>query len=487
MAQAPRSGLRGAIAAAAQAGLLVLLAAALPWAGAGAEGLTRTGPVSREQITLSFAPVVKQTAPAVVNIFSRQVVREQPFAPLFDDPVFRQFFGNDLPLGRPRQRVQNSLGSGVVVRADGLIVTNHHVIKNAEQIRVELADRREFDATVVRSDPRTDLALLRIDLRGESLPALPLGNSDDLEVGDLVLAIGNPFGVGQTVTSGIISALARETAGVSDYRFFIQTDAAINPGNSGGALVSMQGKLIGINSAIYSRSGGSVGIGFAIPVNLVRPLVEGGAASGGKGLARPWLGVSGQTVTAELAASLGLERPGGVLVSAIDRRSPALAAGLRPGDVILALDGHPLADPEELRFRLATLSLGERTRLEISRQGERQNLTCALIRAPETPAREITQVGGNSPFTGAVVANLSPALAEELDLQGSAEGVVVTEVKRGAPAAQLGLKTGDVLLALNGRELASVRELLELLRQSGRQWSIKVRRGAQVLTSTIRG
>ena len=228
-------------------------------------------PNSQAEIKLSFAPLVKKVAPAVVNIFTRKTVTQRSFSPLFDDPFFRRFFGGQLRKSpKSRKKVQNSLGSGVIVKSDGIVITNHHVIKGAEEITVVLSDRREFGAEIIVSDKRTDLAILKIRELNDELPFLALRDSDDLEVGDLVLAIGNPFGVGQTVTSGIVSALARTQVGINDLNFFIQTDAAINPGNSGGALVSLDGKLVGINSAIYSKGGGSVGIGFAIPTNMVR-------------------------------------------------------------------------------------------------------------------------------------------------------------------------------------------------------------------------
>ncbi|HKF70352.1 MAG TPA: trypsin-like peptidase domain-containing protein, partial [Stellaceae bacterium] len=296
--------------------------------------VAQTAPRSREAIRLSFAPIVKQAAPAVVNVFSRRVVRTSA-SPFADDPFFRRFFGNRSPFGLPQERVQNSLGSGVIIDPDGLIVTNHHVIQEAQEITVVLSDRREFEAKVLRSDERTDLAVLKIDQKGERLPTLELGDSDALQVGDLVLAIGNPFGVGQTVTSGIVSGLARTAIGISDFRSFIQTDAAINPGNSGGALVDVDGKLVGINTAIYSRSGGSIGIGFAIPTSMVRAVVEG--AKTGKLIARAWLGATGQPVTAEIAQAAGLDRPRGALVKEVVAESPAAQAGIRPGDVIVAI------------------------------------------------------------------------------------------------------------------------------------------------------
>ncbi|WP_342241987.1 trypsin-like peptidase domain-containing protein, partial [Inquilinus sp. OTU3971] len=272
-------------------------------------------PTSRAEIDLSFAPLVRSAAPAVVNIYARHMVVERA-NPLFDDPFFQRFFGDDMPGGRPRQRVENSLGSGVVVGSGGLVVTNHHVIKDADQITVVLSDRTEYEAELVLSDERTDLAFLKLkDLAGRSLPALPLGDSDALEVGDLVLAIGNPFGVGQTVTMGIVSAIARTAVGISDYDFFIQTDAAVNPGNSGGALIDMKGRLVGINTAIYSRTGGSLGIGFAIPANMLRSMMR--AAETGQKVVRPWLGADGQAVDRSLAEAYGLDRPAGVLVNGV--------------------------------------------------------------------------------------------------------------------------------------------------------------------------
>ncbi len=282
-------------------------------------------PQSRQQMTLSFAPLVKQVAPAVVNIYTERLV-QQRVSPLFADPFFRQFFGNMLPPGFNRQRLENSLGSGVIVRSDGLIVTSNHVIEGADQIRVVLADRREFDAKIMLSDDHSDLAVLRVDVKNEKLPFLELKDSDEAEIGDLVIAIGDPFGVGQTVTSGIISAVAHGAVGSSDLDYFIQTDAAINPGNSGGALVTMDGKLVGINSAIYSRDGGNLGIGFAVPSNMVR-VVLNAVAQGRKNIVRPWLGIGNQEVTPELASSMNMAQPSGVLVNLRSIRQPGGQGG----------------------------------------------------------------------------------------------------------------------------------------------------------------
>lgn len=460
--------------------LALLLAAALVPVPASAQ---RAVPDTREQIQLSFAPVVKQVTPAVVNIYTTRTVRQR-VSPLFDDPLFRRFFGDALG-GVPRERMEASLGSGVIVSADGLIITNAHVIQGSDQIQVVLADRREFPAKLVSQDERVDLAVLRIDTKGEQLPFLHLRDSDDLEVGDLVLAIGNPFGVGQTVTSGIVSAVARTAAGVSDYNFFIQTDAAINPGNSGGALVTMDGRLIGINSAIYSRSGGSIGIGFAIPSNMVRTVIDA-VAAGGK-LVRPWIGADGQAVTADLAAGLNLARPGGVLINQVRPGGPADKAGLRRGDVITGVNGREVDGPDALRYRIATLPIGGKATLTVLRGGKEQQLTLGLIAPPEDPPREVTTLQGRTPLAGAEVGNLNPALIEEIGFSGAQDGVVVLQVARGSPAALTGLRPGDVILRINGTAITRVRDLSAELARRARSWTIDVQRGDQVLTTTVGG
>jgi serine protease Do len=316
-------------------------------------------PSSMQQVQLTFAPVVKRIAPAVVNVYARSVTQVQ-VNPLFSDPFFSQFFGATPEM---RQRVQQSLGSGVIVRADGLILTNNHVVEGGTDIKVALNDKREFKAKVLLADPRTDLAVLKIDTKGERLPTVPFGDSDQVQVGDLVLAIGDPFGVGQTVTMGIVSALARSTGSANDYQFFIQTDAAINPGNSGGALVTTDGKLAGINTAIYSRSGGNIGIGFAIPSNLARRVVEG--VEGGGGVRLAWIGATGQPVTSDIAESLGLARPGGVLVKDIYPGGPLANAGVKSGEVVQAVDGAEVDDMQALNYRIATHAMPPRSRAAI--------------------------------------------------------------------------------------------------------------------------
>jgi Do/DeqQ family serine protease len=456
-------------------GACALFLAALP-----AAAQTTVVPTSRELIHLSFAPVVKKVAPAVVNVFSRRVVRtsEGPAA-LFNDPLFRRFFGDRFS-GVPRQRVENSLGSGVILDPAGYIVTNHHVIKDAQEVLVVLSDRREFEAKILLDDERADLAVLKIDTHGEKLPALTLGDSDALEVGDLVLAVGDPFGVGQTVTSGIVSGLAR-TIGVNDFRSFIQTDAAINPGNSGGALVDLDGKLVGINTAIFSQSGGSIGIGFAIPASLVRGELLA-AKTNGK-VRRPWLGATGQAVTSDLARSLGLPRPEGVLINAVAPTSPAAEAGLRLGDVVLAVDGHAVEDPDGLRFRVAIARLDAPTRITLWRNGAHSDVTATLQPPPEQPPRDTTRLSGRSPLAGTIVANLNPALADELGLDTTLHGVIVTQLTEASIAEQLGIEPGDIIVSLNRQPVESVAELRQLLAEVPSPWVVTVKRGDKLLST----
>ncbi|RDD61698.1 DegQ family serine endoprotease [Ferruginivarius sediminum] len=453
----------------------------LAWPGA-AGAQEREVPSSRAEIRLSFAPVVEETAPAVVNIYARRLVEERIGSPLFNDPFFQRFFGDAFDLKRERE--QRSLGSGVILDPGGLIVTNRHVIKGAQEIKVVLSDRREFDAEIALTDDRTDLAVLRIDPGEERLPALELGDSDALKVGDLVLAIGNPFGVGQTVTSGIVSGLARTAVGISDYSFFIQTDAAINPGNSGGALVTLDGKLAGINTAIFSKSGGSVGIGFAIPANMVRTVVKS-VQAGGR-IVRPWLGMTGQTVTADLAEGLGLDRPGGAIVREIFPGGPADRAGLERGDVIRGVGGKRVEDLEALRFRVATREANGGVALKVYRPNRGElDTRLPLEPPPEEPPRNETTLSGRQPLAGARVANLSPALAEELDRPGAWSGVVVTRVARDSTAARFGFRPGDVLLSVNGREVARVKDAQPALNAAEGRWHIRFRRDGQVKSVKI--
>ena len=472
-------------------GLIGLFACAVITVPAAAQGMIdspREVPDTREQIQLSFAPLVREAAPAVVNVFTSKQVR-RPVNPLFNDPFFRRFFGDSFPGGPSRSQEQNSLGSGVIVRPDGLIVTNEHVIRGADEIRVVLADRREFAAETVLQDERTDLAVLRIiDEMREPLPALDFADSDNAEVGDIVLAIGNPFGVGQTVTSGIISALARTDVGVTDYSFFIQTDAAINPGNSGGALLGLDGQLLGINTAIFSRDGGSLGIGFAIPANMVRTVVL--AAEQGGELRRPWIGASGQPVTPDLMAAIGLERPVGVLLSRIHPNGPADQAGLEIGDVLLAVNGRSVDDPKALSFRVATAVADEVATIQYWRDGERLETRITPTIPPFEPAPDTTLLGGQHPMSGVSVSNLSPGLADQIGFSGEPEGVIVFSIAPRSPARRVGFRPGDVVLSINGQPIEDVQQLADILRrQAGPQttvWEISLRRGDRVINAVLR-
>jgi Do/DeqQ family serine protease len=445
----------------------------------------RVVPDSREQVMLSFAPLVAQVAPAVVNIYTRRVVEVQR-SPIFDDPFFRQFFGENSPFSVPRERVQGSLGSGVILESDGVIVTNYHVVGEADSIRVVLADRREFEAQVILADERTDLAVLKIDPGTEPLPTISLVDSDDIQVGDMVLAIGNPFGVGQTVTSGIISATARTQVGISDFQFFIQTDAAINPGNSGGALVGLNGGLVGINTAIFSRAGENNGISFAIPANMVRSVVNAALNEGE--IIRPWLGTAGQTVSAEIAESLGLPRPGGVIVGDVYAGGPADLAGIQPGDVILSINGREVIDTQGLNFRIATAQIGDTASFNVLREGRNRRIDVLLRQAPEVPQRDVTRFDGRHPFQGVTMGNLSPRYAAELGLDPMASGVIVLQVDRRSPAARRQfVRPGDVILSLNGADIEVVDDLELLLREPLEDYIYKLRRRGQVIECGIVG
>ena len=356
---------------------------------------------------------------------------------------------------------------------DGVIVTNYHVIEGADDIRVVLSDRREYEAELVLGDERTDLAVLRIDTGGARLPTLPFADTRGVEVGDLVLAIGNPFGVGQTVTSGIISATARTDVGISDYAFFLQTDAAVNPGNSGGALVNTRGELVGVNSAIYSRSGGSNGIGFAIPAEMVRRVVDAAVNEGT--LVRPWLGLKGQAVSFDIAKSQGLSRPIGVIVTEVYEGGPADRAGLRRGDLVTRIDGREVFDEKGLKFLAAVNSPGERVRLNVLRGGRAQTKTVTLAPPPGASEADIVLLEGRHPFSGAAVVELSPRLAEEngMDPISKGQGIYVYKVKRRSIARSF-VRPGDIIISVNGRKVKTVRELESVLARSNGTWQIDV-------------
>jgi Do/DeqQ family serine protease len=401
----------------------------------------------------SFAPVVRTAAPAVVNISARGVQRVQ-------DP-FWSMFGQG-----PRAQQVGSVGSGVIVRPNGVVVTNFHVINGMQEIRVVLNDRREFNARVVLADERSDLAVLQLDGVNERLPTLNIDDREEHQVGDLVLAIGNPFGVGQTVTNGIISALNRTETGIADSGSFIQTDAAINPGNSGGALVDMDGDLIGINTAIFSRSGSSSGVGFAVPAAAVRRVVDS-AVGGATAVVRPWLGVKGDTVSADIARSLGLERPQGLVVTEIYAGGPGARAGLREGDVITAIDGAEVNNQGGLNFRVGMREPNETVAVSVLRDGRVQTLNARVQPLPgntDLDRAVVIQAGG---LSGAQVLALNPALADSLGGDPFASGVIVGRVAGNSYASRgVGVRAGDVIMAVNDRPVTSPQQLANLPRGS---------------------
>jgi len=396
----------------------------------------------------SFAPVVREAAPAVVNIAARGVQQ-------YRDPFW----------GIPGQRQTGSVGSGVIVRPDGVVVTNNHVIDGMQQIRVTLNDRREFSARVVLADARSDIAVLQLENLNERLPTLNIDDREEQQIGDLVLAIGNPFGVGQTVTNGIISALNRTETGISDSGSFIQTDAAINPGNSGGALVDMDGDLIGINTAIFSRSGSSSGVGFAVPASMVKRVVDS-AVGGATAVVRPWLGVKGETVTGDIARGLGLERPQGLVVTEVWRGGPADRAGVREGDIITAVDGAEINDQSGLNFRVGTREPNANVEVTVLRDGRPTALQARVQRLPGDADVDKAQLVRNGVLSGAQVLALNPALADSLGGDPFATGVIVGGVQRGSYASRVRLQGGDIIVAVNGRAVTSVDQVMNLPRGS---------------------
>lgn len=467
---------------AAAAALLSVLAL-LPRGSSISVAQEKTVPTTREAVQLSFAPIVRKAAPAVVNVYVR--TRVQTFnSPFANDPWFRRFFGDNF--GQPSERVLSSLGSGVIVNSEGLVVTNTHVIKGRgeTEVRIALADKREFDAKVIAQDDKTDIAVLKIEGGDGNFPYLQFENSDDLEVGDMVLAIGNPFGVGQTVTSGIVSALSRSEVSQSDSQVFIQTDAAINPGNSGGALVDMQGRVVGINTMIYSQSGGSVGIGFAIPSNLVRLYAEG-AASGRK-VERPWIGAKLEAVSRDVAEGLGLNRIAGAVVTRLYDNGPASKAGIEAGDVITHVDGVEVTDARSVYYRLMTKGIGQTARLTIIRKGAPVDISLALLAAPRAGKEDVRNLSGNHPLDGARISNILPSVADDLGLDDP-DGVVILSVRNGSTAQIFRFQPGDVIVSIGDAKIATVGDVERAL--SGRQpvWQLTVKRGERILQLRMPG
>lgn len=442
----------------------------------------RTVPTSQMEMQLSFAPLVKQMSGAVVNVYAERVVQKRA-SPFAGDPFFEQFFGQRMP---NRTEKQSSLGSGVVIGDNGIVVTNNHVIENSDQIRVAFSDGREYASKVLLKDDRLDLAVLQIETKGsEKFHALPLGNSDAVEVGDLVLAIGNPFGVGQTVTSGIVSALARNQVAQGDFGFFIQTDASINPGNSGGALTNMKGELIGINTAIFSRGGGSNGIGFAIPSNLVRVFLNS-AEKGDSEFVRPYIGATFEPVTSDVAEALGLTLARGALVVSVNDKGPAQIAGIEPGQVITKVNGVAVEHPDALGYRLTTAGTGKTAKITVLDKGEERELTIALDAAPETAPRDERILEGRNPFAGSTVANLSPKLADELRMSQALTGVVITNVMRGSPANRVGFRPKDIIVSINGVELDTTKTTQATIQDNPGFWRVEIIRDGQRIRQFLR-
>jgi serine protease Do len=436
-------------------------------------------PPSREQmVASSFAPAVKRAAPSVVNIFSTRTVREDPDDPMLNNPLFRHFFGEESK-GRSnphaRSKRAQGLGSGVICTEDGYILTNYHLVEDSEEIKVGLADgRTEFTGKVIGTDPLTDVAVVKVE--GTNLPAITLGNSDSLEIGDVVLAVGNPFGLGQTVTMGIASAVGRGGFGIEDIENFIQTDASINPGNSGGALVDAEGRLVGINTAILSRTGGNQGIGFAVPINLARSVMERILQNGR--VVRGYLGVSIQPLTPELARAFKLPTDqGGALVGDVATNSPAAKAGFREGDVITEYNGKDVTDSRQLRLMITESSPNDQAKMRILRSGKEQDLNATLGELPQavTPAVQSSKPRPQAHKSDAsqgvldtiVVTDLNGQLRQTLEIPATIRGALVAKVEPGSAVYNEGLRSGDVILEINGQRVNDANAAVQIGHKSG--------------------
>lgn len=437
-------------------------------------------PVGSARPALDFTAVAETARPAVVNISSARIVRgpEGSSGPFLNDPFFQFFFGDEFSrqFRVPRERREQSLGSGVLVKPEGVILTNNHVVERATEVRVVLSDKRDFPAKIVGTDPKSDLAVLRIS--GGPFPVLPLGDSDNVKVAEPVIAIGNPFGLSQTVTQGIISAVGRANVGITDYEDFLQTDAAINPGNSGGALVNAGGELIGINTAIFSQTGGYMGIGFAIPSNMARVVMEQILKSGK--VARGWLGTAIQDVTPAMARSFGVSEARGAVVGDVSPKSPAADAGLKRGDVILRLGDKRVDDSGHLRNLVAGMQPGTSTTVTILREGKERHLPVTIGEAPshDVASREGTPPIESTRDLGLAVTDPSAAIRQRFDLPRGATGAIVRAVEPGSPAQEAGLRPGDLIQEVNRRQIRSAREFVETVRQQkGRDLVLLVNRG----------
>lgn len=435
----------------------------------------------------SYAPVLKSVLPAVVNISSSKVVRGQSESSEEMMPFFRQFFGGgdgegNFALPQPRDHREKSLGSGVIISPEGYLLTNNHVVDGATDVRVTLSDKREFQGRVVGTDPKTDIAVLKIE--ASNLFPITIGDSAKAEVGDTVLAIGDPFGVGETVTKGIISATGRGNLGIEDYEDFIQTDAPINPGNSGGALINDRGELIGINTAIITHgSGGNQGIGFAVPSNLARTVMEE-ILKNGK-VTRAYLGIFPQDVTPAIAKAFGEKDPNGVLVSDISPNSPAEAAGLQRGDIILEVNGKPMTDSNQLRMTISMMQPGSEAKLKVVHGGSQRELTIKLRELPTEQAENNNQTDDRQRASAGIeVANLTPDLAQQLNLPATTTGVVVKRVNPSSPLADSGLREGDVVQEVNHQPVKNVSDFYNAMHKDATNPLLLVNRGGRTLFIT---
>ena len=438
---------------------------------------------AQAQLVTSYSHIVKKVSPTVVNIYTKQRVKSVNY--FLNDSFFKQFFDHEFFDDLTRDRIENSLGSGVIISSDGVIVTNAHVVNNSEMITVVMSDGTEYEADILLQDRKLDLVLLKIkDSKGKKFDYIEFYDSDNLEIGDIVLAIGNPFGVGQTVTSGIISALSRSSKDVSTTQLFIQTDAAINPGNSGGALVNLEGKLIGINTAIYTKSGGSNGIGFSIPSNTVSVFIKNINEDGE--IVRSWLGVKTQDISNSIADSLGIELKSGAIVNQVHRYSP-LYGRLQIADVITNVNGKKVSNAQEFKFRIFSLSVGSEVRLNVKRADKNLLIVSKIIMPPEIPKKNEIALSGDHFMAGVRVVNLSPLVNSRLEIDSFMQGVAISRVTNGSIASKVGLRVRDIIKDINGTEIADTNQLRQLLKSSNMTqqdgWTLTtIRNGSKITT-----